>query len=138
MSSAMAHLVGTNSEDHDLYQKLCDRDMLRLGWFKVKDSEKKSHGSDDVTIAMFKNTLEEELSKLSKELDCKSYRCKPLRRVRIIKPDGGERPIGIACIRDRVVQAACLTLLAPIFEPTFSRYSFAFRPRRNAHQALAL
>ena len=45
---------------------------------------------------------------------------------------------GIACIRDRVVQAACLTLLEPIFEPTFSRYSFAFRPRRNAHQALAL
>jgi group II intron reverse transcriptase/maturase/CRISPR-associated endonuclease Cas1 len=58
--------------------------------------------------------------------------------VQIPKPDGGKRDIGIAAIRDRVVQNACLFLLEPIFDPTFSRFSFAFRPRRSAHHALAL
>jgi group II intron reverse transcriptase/maturase/CRISPR-associated endonuclease Cas1 len=54
------------------------------------------------------------------------------------KPDGGQRPIGVLCVRDRVVQSACLLLLDPIFDPTFSHFSFAFRPRRSAHQAIAV
>jgi group II intron reverse transcriptase/maturase/CRISPR-associated endonuclease Cas1 len=137
MSAALDHLNRMMKDYKNLYQMLCDRDVLTLGWLKVKGGEKKSQGIDGITIEMFKEHVEEELIKLSKELDGKSYRSKPLRRVRIIKPDGSERPIGIASIRDRVVQAACLTLLEPVFEPTFSHYSFAFRPRRNAHQALA-
>lgn len=56
----------------------------------------------------------------------------------IPKPDGGQRRLGIACIRDRVVMSACLLLLDPVFDPAFSHFSFGFRPHRNAHQALAV
>lgn len=137
MSTAIAHTIEKESGGEGLYQKLCDRDFLRLGWLKVKTSATKSHGVDGVTIEKLKENLEIELTKLAKELDNKTYRCKPLRRIRLLKPDGGERQISIACVRDRVIQAACLTLLEPIFEAGFSSHSFAFRPRRNAHQAIA-
>jgi len=137
MSTAITRNIERESEGQRLYQKLCDRDILRLGWLKVKSGATKSHGVDGITIDKFKDNLEDELMKLAKELEGKSYRCKPLRRIRLTKPDGGERQIGIACVRDRVVQSACLTLLEPIFEAGFNSHSFAFRPRRNAHQAVA-
>lgn len=137
MSSALPpiDIVG---DHYDLYQQICDIGMLRLGWLKVYSSNKKSHGCDNVTIAMFKENLENELIQIHKELAAHNYHCRPLRRCAIEKPDGGIRELGIPCIRDRVVQAACLMLIEPIFEPTFSRYSFAFRPHRSTHQAIAM
>jgi RNA-directed DNA polymerase len=93
---------------------------------------------DGVTIASFGANVESELAALASELTSGRYRARPLRRIQIPKPDGGVRNLGIACIRDRVVQSACLTLLEPIFEPTFSRYSYGFRHGRNAHQAVAV
>jgi RNA-directed DNA polymerase len=93
---------------------------------------------DGVTIARFKANLDSELEALAEDLATSRYRCRPLRRIFIPKPDGERRPLGVACIRDRVVQTACLMLLEPIFESTFSHASFGFRPRRNAHQALAM
>ena len=126
-------------ETFGLYQMLCDKEALRMGWLKVHSGgTKDSHGVDNVTLSKFSQDLEKELSDLSFELRIKKYKCRPLRRVFLQKPDGGKRGIGIACIRDRVVMSACLLILEPIFEPTFSRYSFAFRPRRNAHQAIAM
>lgn len=104
----------------------------------MSETHKESHGLDGVTIARFKASLESELAVLADDLTMQRYRCRPLRRVFIPKADGEQRPIGIACVRDRVVQTACLMLLEPIFDPTFSYFSFGFRPRRNAHQALTL
>lgn len=137
-SSALDAIAEAGGEGCDLYRKLCDRELLRLGWIKVQQARKNSQGVDGVTIAAFRDNLEDELTQLAHELETGSYRCGPLRRVQIPKPDGGKRDIGIATIRDRVVQISCLTLMEPVFEPTFSRFSFAFRPRRSAHQALAL
>ncbi len=138
MATAAASMDNTNPGNYGLYEQLCQRENLRLGWFKVQMGRKDSHGPDNITVGMFKQNLELELSRLIEELKNKNYCCRPLRRAYILKPDGDKRPLGIACVRDRVVQSAGLILLEPIFEPTFSRYSFAFRPRRHAHQALEM
>jgi group II intron reverse transcriptase/maturase/CRISPR-associated endonuclease Cas1 len=139
MSSALDSIADSDEGEHGVYAKLCVRETLRLGWFRIAQNVRKdSHGVDNVTVSMFKDNLEAELSKLADQLESREYRCKPLRRIDIAKPDGGKRSLGIACIRDRVVQTSCLLLLEPLFEPDFSHYSFAFRPRRSAHQALAI
>lgn len=122
----------------DIYPKLCSREILRLGWLRVRMGRKNSHGTDNVTIEKFKQNIENELFTLENELKSRRYCSRPLRRCYIPKEDGKKRSIGIACIRDRVVQATCLILLEPIFEPIFSTRSFAFRPRRNAKQAVSL
>jgi RNA-directed DNA polymerase len=122
----------------DLYAALCAVEALRTGWFRVRESRSRCGGADGVTIASFGANAESELAALASELTAGRYRARPLRRIQIPKPDGGVRNLGIACIRDRVVQSASLTLLEPIFEPTFSRYSYGFRHGRNAHQAVAV
>ncbi len=83
------------SEEYGLYERLCDIETLRLGWFKVKTAPKGSYGSDNISISMFKENLENELSKLANELKNREYRCKPLRRIYISKQDGGKRGLGI-------------------------------------------
>lgn len=119
-----------------MYELLCEKETLRNGWFKVLASNRKSTGTDGRTVAQFKERLEDELGRLSDELATGTYRPRLLKRVSLEKPGGGVRVIGISCVRDRVVQTALLTLMEPLFEPAFSNLSFAFRPHRNAHQAI--
>jgi group II intron reverse transcriptase/maturase/CRISPR-associated endonuclease Cas1 len=121
----------------NLYVRLCDPPALKAAWLRVAEGGK-SAGSDGVTLEQFSRNVDAEISVLADDLATHRYRCRPLRRVFIPKDNGEKRPLGIACVRDRVTQTACLGLLEPIFEPTFSPASFAFRPRRNAHQALAM
>jgi RNA-directed DNA polymerase len=77
------------------------------------------------------------LAELRQELEEETYRPQPVRRVKIPKPGGGERPLGIPTIRDRVVQTAVVLLLEPIFEADFEDNVYAYRPERSAQDALA-
>lgn len=137
MATAITVHDETAVEDN-IFTRLCDKEMLRLGWFKIQTTRKASHGIDNVTIAQFKERSDDELTKLAQELKAGEYRARPLFRVQIPKVGGGMRTLGIPCVRDRVVQSACLMLMEPIFETLFSRFSFAFRPHRRAYQALAM
>ena len=122
----------------DLYRRLCGYDALYAGWFRVKSHNRYSHGFDRITIEQFGTMVDLEIAQLAIELTEGRYRCRPLRTVRIPKSDGDYRVIKVACVRDRVVQAACLHLIEPLFEPRFSAASFAYRPGRGAHHAVAM
>lgn len=137
MATAIVGYNESGTEDN-IFMRLSEKEMLRLGWFKIQNTRKTSHGVDKVTVAKFKEHVDDELSKLAHELKSGEYRARPLFRVQIPKVGGGTRALGIPCVRDRVVQSACLMLMEPLFETVFSRYSFAFRPHRRAYQALAM
>lgn len=93
-------------------------------------------GPDGETIEVLGRRLESEMLTLLRTLRDGRYRPGDVRGVRIPKPGGGERELGIPNVLDRVVQQAILQVLTPVFDPTFSDASFGFRPGRRAHGAL--
>jgi len=115
---------------------VCERKNLNAAWRKVVKN-KGSAGADGMTVEELPTYLREHGTRLREQLLADSYRPQPIRQVTIPKPDGGERVLGIPTVVDRFVQQAILQVLQPIFDPTFSPYSFGFRPGRSAHDAIA-
>jgi RNA-directed DNA polymerase len=94
-------------------------------------------GVDRVTIAMFQERLDQNLSNLSEELRKGTYQPQSIRRHYIPKPGSQEkRPLGIPTVRDRVAQTALRMVLEPIFERGFAEHSYGFRPHRGCKDAL--
>jgi retron-type reverse transcriptase len=121
---------------HALYDKLWRIDVLERAWFEVAKNGG-APGVDGVTIEAIEEAgVGQFLARLADSIKDGTYRPKPVRRVRIPKPDGGERLLGVPCVADRCVQAAAKLLLEPIFEADFASCSYGFRPKRSAHQAL--
>ena len=119
-----------------LYDKVYREDVLRHAYELVK-ANRGAPGPDGKTFEQIEeNGSEELLEQLHDELKTKRYKPGAVRRVYIPKAGGGERPLGIPNIRDRVVQMAAKLVLEPIFEADFEDDSYGFRPKRDAHQAL--
>jgi len=122
---------------HALYDKVHRRDVLRRGWFQVRQNYG-APGIDRRTIYDIEGYgVTRRLDELAAELRDHRYRPLPARRVWIPKPGSNERrPLSIPAIRDRIVQAAVKTVIEPIFEADFQPCSFGCRPKRSAHDAL--
>ena len=93
-------------------------------------------GVDGMTVEQLPAYLQVHWKRIRQELLDGSYKPQPLRRVEIPKPGGGMRKLGIPTVLDRFVQQAMQQVLQGYFDDTFSKFSFGFRPRRSAHQAI--
>jgi len=120
-----------------LYDKICREDILRHAYMLARGNAG-APGVDGVSFAAIETSgLEAWLAGLREELVLKTYRPNPVRRVMIPKPNGGgERPLGIPTIRDRVVQTAAKLVLEPIFEADFEDNAYGYRPARGAVDAV--
>src|SRR5436309_3679797 len=119
-----------------LYDKIYREDILRHAYALAR-ANAGAPGRDGMTFAQIEASgLERWLADLREELVSKTYRPDPVRRVMIPKPNGGERPLGIPTIRDRVVQTAAKLVLEPIFEADFEDNAYGYRPVRGAVDAV--
>lgn len=119
-----------------LYDKLFQKHMLRVAWEAVK-SNQGAPGIDGVSISdVEQQGVEQYLEALGEELRTKRYRTQAVKRVMIPKANGGERPLGIPTVKDRIAQTACKLIIEPIFEADFAESSYGFRPERSSGDAL--
>lgn len=120
-----------------LYDKIYREDILSHAWRLVRLNGG-SPGLDGVDFAAIERGegVAGFLRILARDLQEKTYRAQPVRRVLIPKADGTMRPLGIPTIRDRVAQMAVKLVIEPIFEADFCEHSYGFRPKRSAHDAV--
>jgi RNA-directed DNA polymerase len=109
-------------------------ELLRRAYGALKRDA--AAGVDEVTWKEYGEGLEERLIGLQDRIQGGRYRAKPSKRDWIPKPDGRQRPIGIACLEDKIVQKALVLVLQQIYEADFLGFSYGFRPERSPQQAL--
>jgi len=121
---------------YQLYDKVYREDVLLRAWVLAKAND----GAPGVEGESFGDIeskgVMEWLDSLGKELHDKTYEPQPVRRVMIPKPGGGQRPLGIPTIRDRVAQTAAKLILEPIFEADFEPNAYGYRPKKSAQDAI--
>jgi RNA-directed DNA polymerase len=113
---------------------LMDEDFLTEAFSQLR--KEAAAGIDQMTVAEYEVNLKVRITELHRRLRGKEYRAQPARRVWIPKGDGGQRPLAILVLEDKIVQRAVARLLEAIYEPHFCEFSFGFRRQRSAHQAL--
>lgn len=109
-------------------------DLLLESYHAIKRNA--ATGVDEVTWHEYGEGLEARLTELHGLVQGGRYRAKPSKRIWIPKPDGRQRPIGIASLEDKIVQQAVVTVLNQIYEEDFLGFSYGFRPKRSQHNAL--
>lgn len=119
----------------DLLTQVLSRENMAAAWKRVK-ANKGSAGVDGLTIEETGAYLKEQWPQIREEIISGTYRPQAVRRVEIPKPTGGTRELGIPTVIDRMIQQALLQVLQPLIDPTFSEFSYGFRPGRSAHDAV--
>ena len=109
-------------------------DLLRASYYELKRNA--AAGIDEVTWHEYGEQLESRLLDLQGQVQSGRYRAKPSKRIWIPKPDGRQRPIGIAALEDKIIQQAVVRVLNQIYEQDFLGFSYGFRPGRGQHNAL--
>jgi len=121
---------------YQLYDKVYREDILLHAYHLAKAND----GAPGVDGESFQDIesggREEWLNGLRKDLHDKTYKPQPVRRKMIDKPGGGERPLGIPTIRDRVAQTAAKLILEPIWEADLEPNAYGYRPRKSAQDAI--
>jgi RNA-directed DNA polymerase len=121
---------------YSLHDKIWRSDVLAHA-FALAKANGGAPGVDGESFAAIEaRGVETWLAGLAQELKDGTYRPQPVRRVTIPKPDGGERPLGIPTVRDRVAQTAAKLILEPIFEADFEPNAYGYRPGRSALDAV--
>ena len=135
------YVLSKQNQDHrfySLYDKVYRTDVLFEAYWQCQANRGKP-GVDGVTFKHIEQKgLPAWIAKVSEMLRNRTYVPQPVMRVYIPKPDGGQRPLGIPTILDRVVQAACKIVVEPIFEAQFNENSYGYRPRRSAADAVRM
>src|SRR6202158_3056405 len=119
-----------------IMEEVCERANLKVALRQVRGN-KGSAGVDRMTVDQLGDYLKQHWPAIREQLLNGTYEPKPVRRVEIPKPDGGMRKLGIPTVLDRFIQQAVMQVLQKRWDPTFSQYSYGFRPRRSAHHAVA-
>lgn len=109
-------------------------ELLRESYYGLKRNA--VPGVDEVTWHEYGEDLENRLESLRERIHKGTYRAKPSKRIYVPKPDGKERPIGIAALEDKIAELAVVTILNQIYEEEFLGFSYGFRPGRSQHRAL--
>ena len=117
-------------------EEVCQRDNLVKALKRVKANQG-SPGIDGMRVEELAAYLKEDWPRIREQLLQGVYQPQPVKRVKIPKPGGGERPLGIPTVLDRFIQQAVMQVLQCSWDRTFSEYSYGFRPGRSAHQAVA-
>ncbi len=122
-----------------LYDKVCREDVLRAAYAQVR-ANKGAPGIDQQSFEIIEKDVGVDtfLNEIRTKLVAKRFKPLPVRRVYIPKADGTQRPLGIPVITDRVVQAAVKIVIEPLFEAVFKDFSYGFRPRKSAKEALRM
>lgn len=129
-----AHGTGRSGIDH-LMERVVERGNVQVALKRVRQN-KGSPGMDGMTAEELRPYLAEHWETIRTQLLEGTYQPKPVREAEIPKGGGGVRTLGIPTVLDRVIQQACLQVLQPMFDPTFSEHSHGFRPGRSAHHAV--
>jgi RNA-directed DNA polymerase len=121
---------------YTLWDKVCRLDVLAEAYRRCR-ANGGAPGVDGLTFAQIEFTgVGTWLAELREELRRKDYKPQPLLRVWIPKSNGGQRPLGIPTIRDRVAQMAVLLVIGPIFEADLCAEQYGFRPGVDAKMAV--
>lgn len=137
--SKVAEVNGTERKQRmstgNLIDQMLSKGNLNTAYLQVIRN-KGAAGVDGMEYTELGEYLSKNGEMIKKQLRTRKYKPQPVRRVEIPKPDGGTRKLGVPTVADRFVQQAIAQVLTPIYEKQFHDYSYGFRPKRCAQEAV--